>query len=106
MEGRNLWVLTIGRDPKYHIPGRPEFKYVANMHGNEVFGREALLHLAYVLVHNYDRNLYIQELLDTTRIHLVPSMNPDGYEKAQEGDESGIKVVSLRCIKETNECLG
>lgn len=55
-------------------------------------GREALLHLAAVLVHNYDRNLYIQQLLDTTRIHLMPSMNPDGYEKSQEGDESGVRV--------------
>lgn len=48
------------------------------MHGNEVMGREALLHLAAVLLHNYDRNLYIQQLLDTTRIHLMPTMNPDG----------------------------
>lgn len=46
------------------------------MHGNEVMGREALLHLAAVLVHNYDQNLYIQQLLSKTRIHILPSMNP------------------------------
>jgi carboxypeptidase D len=64
-------VLTIGKEPRYHLPGRPEFKYIANMHGNEVMGREALLHLSAVLVHNYDRNLYIQRLLDTTRMHFM-----------------------------------
>ncbi|KAF5928278.1 hypothetical protein HPG69_014883 [Diceros bicornis minor] len=35
-EGRNLWVLVVGRFPKEHRIGIPEFKYVANMHGDEV----------------------------------------------------------------------
>ena len=35
-KGRNLWVLVVGRSPKEHRIGIPEFKYVANMHGDEV----------------------------------------------------------------------
>uniref|UniRef100_A0AC34Q904 Peptidase M14 carboxypeptidase A domain-containing protein n=1 Tax=Panagrolaimus sp. JU765 TaxID=591449 RepID=A0AC34Q904_9BILA len=87
VEGRELWVLMVSKMPKHHVPGKPEFKYVANMHGNEVFGREAVLRLGKLLLMNYGKNEYLTNLMDSTRIHLMPSMNPDGYEKAEEGDE-------------------
>lgn len=69
--------------------GRPEFKYVANMHGNEVVGREMLLLLIKYLCENYGRDPRVTRLLQTTRIHLLPSMNPDGYAAAYEGDADG-----------------
>ena len=82
VQNRKLWVMEISNNPGQHEPGEPDVKYVANMHGDEAIGREMLLHLIKYLCRNYGVNSRVTDVVDSTRIHIMPSMNPDGYEMA------------------------
>ncbi|CAJ0958799.1 unnamed protein product [Ranitomeya imitator] len=81
--GLKMYVMEISDHPGEHELGEPEFRYVAGMHGNEVVGRELMLNLMEYLCQEYKKeNPRILRLITETRIHLLPSMNPDGYEMA------------------------
>uniref|UniRef100_A0AC35TYX4 Peptidase_M14 domain-containing protein n=1 Tax=Rhabditophanes sp. KR3021 TaxID=114890 RepID=A0AC35TYX4_9BILA len=85
VEGRELWVLVIGNNPDHHTPGIPDLKYVSNMHGNEAVSREMMLYFADVLLNKYGVNKFVTDLVNTTRIHILPSMNPDGFARSKMG---------------------
>ncbi|XP_078421659.1 inactive carboxypeptidase-like protein X2 isoform X2 [Cetorhinus maximus] len=84
-QGLKIYAMELSDNPGEHEPGEPEFHYTAGMHGNEVLGRELLLLLMQFLCKEYTYgNPRITRIIDSTRIHLVPSLNPDGYELAYE----------------------
>ncbi|XP_069465236.1 carboxypeptidase M-like isoform X2 [Ambystoma mexicanum] len=100
-QGTYLWVIVIGVTPTLHQVGIPELKYVANIHGNEPVGRELLLHLVHHLLTHYGRDPHITALINSTRVHILPALNPDGFRIATPGDCDGeqgrenLNVVDL-----------
>ncbi|XP_077291470.1 carboxypeptidase D isoform X2 [Arctopsyche grandis] len=89
VQGRDLWVMVVSASPYEHMIGKPDVKYIGNIHGNEAVGKELLLHMIQYLVTSYDTDPYIKWMLDNTRIHILPSLNPDGYAVSKEGQCDG-----------------
>ena len=82
VESREIWAMEISDNPGQKELLEPEFKYVANMHGNEVKGREVAIVLIQYLLNNYGKKPRIKKIVDDTRIFIIPSLNPDGNQKA------------------------
>ncbi|KAL0979154.1 hypothetical protein UPYG_G00181420 [Umbra pygmaea] len=82
-KGLDILAMVISGNPTEHEIGEPEFRYTAGLHGNEATGREMVLLLMQYLCKEYkDGNPRVRRLVEGIRIHLVPSLNPDGQEKA------------------------
>ncbi|CAB0034889.1 unnamed protein product [Trichogramma brassicae] len=95
VKARELWVIELtspsDKNRGEHDPDKPEMKYIGNMHGNEVVSRELLLLLARYLCENYGTDERVTKIMNSTTIHIMPSMNPDGYEVSIPGDWDGVK---------------
>uniref|UniRef100_A0A8C1YYD4 Carboxypeptidase D, b n=1 Tax=Cyprinus carpio TaxID=7962 RepID=A0A8C1YYD4_CYPCA len=89
VEGRELWVTRITTSPTADVPGKPRFKYVGNIHGDEALSRQLLVYLIEYLLTQYGRDVRVTELVNRTDIYIMASMNPDGFERAVEGDCTG-----------------
>ena len=99
LSGRDLWVIQISTDAnKERSDLKPMVKYVANMHGNEPVGREMMIALPEYLLKTYEsgEDEDITNLIDNTDIHIMPSMNPDGFERSEIGICSGYDHKSGR----------
>ena len=83
VQNRSLIVYKISNNVKSRELTKPMFKYVANMHGDETVGRQLMVFLAQYLVMNYGVSDRVTKLLNGTEIHLMPSLNPDGFEHAR-----------------------
>ncbi len=65
----------------------PEFKYIANMHGDEIVGRELMVLLIEDLAKKYAAgDSATTSLINNTEIYIIPSMNPDGAESRRRGN--------------------
>lgn len=90
--GHDLWSLKLS-DNVEEDEVEPEFKYIANMHGDEIVGRELMVLLLEDLAARYEEgNSEIRSLIDNTEIYIVPSMNPDGAKSRRRGNSSWVDL--------------
>lgn len=95
LEGRDLLVIEINKNVRKRGILIPMFKYVANMHGDETIGRELMIYLAQYLLDNYGKVPEVTQLVDTTDIFLMPSMNPDGYNRSRVSETKNSLLCTL-----------
>lgn len=88
---RALWVMKLSKNAKID-DDRPEFKYIANMHGDEIVGRELMLRFIKDCVSNYGTDPQITNLLDKFQIHILVSMNPDGAANATRSNAQHVDL--------------
>ncbi|PRP78327.1 zinc carboxypeptidase [Planoprotostelium fungivorum] len=93
VQGQDIWAIDISENVEKKGKLEPEFKYVANMHGDETTGRELVLSFAHQLCSEYSKNnSRFVNFLQTTHISLVPTMNPDGFKLSQRENFRGIDL--------------
>ena len=91
VQGRELWVLEISDNPGVNEI-EPEFKYIANMHGDETVGRELCLYLISWFVNGYGTDERATNLINDTSIFIMPSMNPDGFENGSRYNANNVDL--------------
>lgn len=64
--------------------------------GNEALSRQVLLYLTEHLLNNYAVDNFVTRMINSTEIHILPSMNPDGFERATEGNVRCDHLISLQ----------
>jgi len=97
VEGRQLAVIRISDKVQQERKLlKPMVKLIANMHGNEPVGRELMLALARYLLQNNGRDPRVTRIVEELDIHILPSLNPDGFENATKGVCSGYHIGTGR----------
>jgi hypothetical protein len=91
VDGNPLLVLKIS-DNAAIDETEPEFKFISSMHGDEITGRELMVNLATDILKEYDTNPKIKELVDSTEIFIMASMNPDGSDRRQRYNADGVDL--------------
>ncbi|KAG8377296.1 hypothetical protein BUALT_Bualt08G0014500 [Buddleja alternifolia] len=70
----------------------PAFKFIGNVHGDEPVGRELLLLLANWICDNYMKDPLATLIVDNVHLHMLPSMNPDGFALRRRGNANNIDL--------------
>lgn len=86
-KGRELFVIKLS-DNVNKDENEPEFKYIGNMHGNEIVGRDMLVLFIEDMVKRYRSGEHDVVLaVDNTEIFIMPTMNPDGSSAHRRGND-------------------
>jgi len=71
---------------------RAAFRYVGNLHGDEPTGRQLLLGLADYVCRERRRDARAGRIASSMRLVLIPSANPDGYERKRRENAAGVDL--------------
>ena len=93
-EGRELWLLTIGRDPDRV---RPALWVDGNMHAVELCGSSVCLAFAETLIGIHEGETdglpeHLAAILEDSLVYILPRMSPDGAERVLR-DGSYVRSV-------------
>ncbi|XP_048226807.1 carboxypeptidase SOL1 isoform X2 [Ricinus communis] len=91
VNGVPLWVIEISDKPGEEEP-EPAFKYIGNVHGDEPVGREMLIRLANWICDNYMKDPLARLIVENAHLHILPSMNPDGFSMRRRGNANNIDL--------------
>ncbi|RDX84508.1 Carboxypeptidase SOL1, partial [Mucuna pruriens] len=91
VNGVPLWVIEISDKPGEEET-EPTFKYIGNVHGDEPVGRELLMFLANWLCDNHLKDPLATLIVENVHLHLLPSMNPDGFSLGKRGNANNIDL--------------
>ncbi|CAM0912700.1 unnamed protein product [Alopecurus aequalis] len=70
----------------------PAFKFIGNVHGDEPVGREVLMQLVYWLCDNYLKDPLATLIVKNTHLHILPTMNPDGFALRRRGNANNVDL--------------
>ncbi|KAJ9675512.1 hypothetical protein PVL29_024439 [Vitis rotundifolia] len=91
VKGVPLWVMEISDKPGEE-EAEPAFKFIGNVHGDEPVGRELLLLLANWLCDNHMKDPLATLIIENVHLHILPSMNPDGFSLRRRGNANNIDL--------------
>lgn len=91
VEGKDLWVVKVSDNVQVDEV-EPEFKYISSMHGDEITGRELTQFFLSDLLKGYGKEAKITNLINSTEIYIMPSMNPDGSLRKQRANANGYDL--------------
>jgi hypothetical protein len=92
--GNVMYVARITQNNKTIAPttDKRKIRVIGNVHGDETVGREIAVRLMDYLLGNYSVDANVTELLDNYEIHILPSMNPDGYASGSRTNKRGFDL--------------
>jgi hypothetical protein len=88
--GKDIWCIRITNEKNNQA--KSSCLIDGCIHGNEWEGGEACLYLAEYLLINFDTNMTITHILNSSEVYLVPLVNPDGRQENTRWNENGIDL--------------
>jgi len=84
-QGRDVWLVTVGRPEKNDEGAKPAVLLVANLEADHVVGSHVALGVVERLADADGKDPAVTGLLDRRTVYVIPRLNPDGAERFLAG---------------------